>query len=183
MTFLEMLILAVALGLDAFSVAIGAGFVAFGLRRRIRLAWHFGFFQFAMPLLGWQMARLVSAEVGMSGKWLGGGLLILIGARMVQTSIRAKQEEPQQPRRDPTKGWMLVSLSLATSLDALGVGFSFGLLKAHLLNACLLIGAVAFVLTYMGMAMGNTLSSKVGTWAEGTGGCVLILLGLRMLFF
>jgi putative Mn2+ efflux pump MntP len=70
---------------------------------------------------------------------------------------------------------------LATSLDALGVGFGFGLLISDLLYACLLIGLVAFVLTYVGMAMGNTLFGKVGTWAEGIGGAVLIFLGLRIL--
>ena len=177
------LILAVALGLDAFSVALGAGFVAFGLRRRIRLAWHFGFFQFAMPLLGWQIARVISAKVGMSAKWVGAALLFFIGTRMVYASVRAKDDVILQPRRDPTKGWMLVSLSLATSLDALGVGFSFGLLVSDLLNACLLIGVVAFVLTYLGMSVGNLLSSRIGIWAEVVAGGVLIMLGLRMLLF
>ena len=183
MTFLEMLILAVALGLDAFSVALGAGFVVSGLRSRIRLAWHFGLFQFAMPLIGWRMARWVSPKVGMSGRWLGAGLLLFIGTRMVWASFRTKAEETGRSGRDPTKGWMLVGLSLATSLDALGVGFGFGLLITDLLDACLLIGLVAFVMTYLGMAMGNTLSSKVGTWAEAVGGVVLILLGFRMLLF
>jgi putative Mn2+ efflux pump MntP len=117
----------------------------------------------------------------MSGKWLGAGLLIFIGARMVLASFRVKREESQRSFKDPTKGWMLVGLSLATSLDALGVGFGFGLLVSDLLEACLLIGLVAFVLTYLGVAMGSRLSGKVGNWAEGVGGAVLIVLGFRML--
>lgn len=181
MTFLEMLALSLALGLDAFSVAIGAGIIASGLRRRLRLAWHFGFFQFAMPLLGWQLARLVSPRVGASSKWLGAILLSLIGARMIWASFSANPSLRGRFRSDPTKGWMLVGLSLATSLDALGVGFGFGLLISDLLPACLLIGLVAFVLTYTGMAMGNRLAGKVGTWAEAVGGTVLVLLGVRMI--
>jgi len=178
-----MLALSLALGLDAFSVAIGAGIVAPGLRRRLRLAWHFGFFQFGMPLLGWQLASVVSPRVGASSKWLGAFLLFLIGARMIRASFRPTASLKGRLSGDPTKGWMLVGLSLATSLDALGAGFGFGLLISDLLPACLLIGAVAFVVTYTGMAMGNRLAGRVGTWAEAVGGTVLVLLGVRMILF
>ncbi len=181
MTPLEMLVLSLALGLDAFSVAIGAGIIVSGFRRRIRLAWHFGVFQFGMPLVGWQMARFFSPKVGASSKWLGAFLLIAIGARMVKASLGPQKVPGMEATSDPTKGWMLVGLSVATSLDALGAGFGFGLLISDLLPVCVLIGVVAFVLTYAGMAMGNRLSSRVGRWAEAVGGTVLVLWGVRMM--
>lgn len=179
MTSIEVLLLSLALGMDAFSVAIGVGLTASGRRQIFRLSWHFGFFQFAMPLAGWQAARLVSSEVGSYGAWIGSGLLFLVGFRMLRDALRkgARQALP----RDPTKGWSLVMLSTATSIDALAVGFGLGLVGGSLFRACLLIGITAGLMTWLGMLLGRFLAARVGIYAELAGGVVLLLLALRLL--
>jgi len=178
----EVLLLALALGMDAFSVALGVGMVVSGWRQVFRLSWHFGFFQFCMPLVGWQAARLVSPRIGAFGNWVGAGLLFVIGGRMVGEGLRRKGEREGGYRIDPTRGWSLVGLSVATSIDALGVGFGFGLVEAHLFRACVVIGLVAMVMTWLGLRLGKVLGNRFGAFAEVLGGCVLVLLGVRMLF-
>ena len=175
----EMFLLALALGMDAFSVAVGVGLTAFGRRQIFRLSWHFGFFQFAMPLIGWQAARYLSSGIGTYGVWVGAGLLLLVGARMIREGLKKKREEA--PRVDPTRGWSLVVLSTATSIDALAVGFGLGLAGDSLLPACVLIGITAGSMTCFGMILGRTLAARVGTYAETAGGVVLVLLAVRML--
>jgi len=176
-----MILLAVALGMDAFSVALGVGFVAVGKRQTFRLCWHFGFFQFLMPLVGWQGARLLSPRIGALSAWLGAGLLFVIGIRMIWEGRRGQGEEGRRAGVDPTKGWSLVGLSLATSIDALGVGFGVGLVQEDLLKACVVIGFTAMGLTWLGMRLGKVLGRWTGPLAEIVGGCVLILLGIHLL--
>ena len=181
MTPVEMVFLAFALGMDAFSVALGVGLITTARRQVFRLCWHFGFFQFLMPLIGWQIARLVSPGIGMLSAWVGAGLLFAIGIRMILSGWKKDEETDNPAKADPTKGWSLVGLSLATSMDALGVGFGMGLVKGDLFKACVLIGLVALALTWLGMRLGRMAGSRLGTLAESAGGVVLILLGLHML--
>jgi manganese efflux pump family protein len=179
----EMLLLALALGMDAFSVALGVGLTVAGKRPVFRLSWHFGLFQFLMPLLGWQAARLVSARVGSLGAWVGAGLLLVIGGRMLRDGWRKRKGGREQVPADPTRGWSLVGLSVATSIDALGVGFGVGLAaQGDLMKACVVIGLVAGALTFLGMQFGRALGRRFGAAAEILGGAVLLLLGVRMLW-
>jgi len=179
----EILLLALALGMDAFSVALGAGMVVSGRRAILRLSWHFGFFQFLMPLVGWQAARFLSPRIGAFGNWVGAALLFLIGIRMIGEGLRKdKERQGEGGRIDPSRGWSLVGLSIATSIDALGVGFGFGLVRADLFRACVVIGLAAFVMTWLGVRLGTVLGKRFGTMAEVLGGVVLFLLGVRMLF-
>lgn len=179
MSLFEILLLALALGMDAFSVAVGVGLSASGKRQIFRLSWHFGFFQFAMPLLGWQAARTLASGIGTYGVWVGAGLLFGVGARMIREALKRKREEANPV--DPTRGWSLVVLSTATSIDALAVGFGLGLVGGNLFLACVLIGLTAGSMTWIGMLLGRTLAARVGTFAEILGGVVLVLLAVRML--
>jgi len=180
----EILFLSLALGMDAFSVALGAGMVVAGWRPALRLSWHFGFFQFLMPLVGWQAARVLSPSIGAFGGWLGAALLFLIGIRMIGEGLRKRGDGAREDGRiDPTRGWSLVGLSVATSIDALGVGFGFGLVRSHLFRACVVIGATALVMTWLGVRLGTVLGKRFGSAAEVLGGAVLVLLGFRLLLF
>ena len=181
MTRTEMIFLAFALGMDAFSVALGVGLFATGRRQVFRLCWHFGFFQFLMPLLGWQIARMASPRIGLLSAWVGAGLLFLIGIRMILTGWKKDTETEAPAKTDPTKGWSLMGLSLATSMDALGVGFGVGLVQEDLFKVCIIIGVVALALTWLGMRLGRMAGRRLGSLAETVGGVVLILLGLHML--
>jgi len=181
LTSAEILLLAVALGMDAFSVALGVGVVVSERRQVFRLSWHFGLFQFLMPLVGWQAARLLSPRIGAFGNWVGAGLLFLIGGRMLQEGLRRGKGRSDESRMDPTRGWSLVGLSVATSIDALGVGFGFGLVQADLFRACVVIGQAALVMTWLGLRLGKVLGDRLGAFAEVLGGGVLVLLGVRML--
>ncbi len=180
----EVFFLAVALGMDAFSVALGVGMIASGRRQIFRLSWHFGLFQFLMPLIGWQAARLLSPGIGALGRWVGAGLLFMIGTRMLLEGVRTrKAARPDAGRGDPTRGWSLLGLSLATSIDALGVGFGFGLVRSDLFRACVVIGLAAAIMTWSGVRLGKVLGKSSGAYAEALGGGVLVLLGVRMLLF
>jgi len=181
----EILFLSLALGMDAFSVALGVGMVASGPRQVFRLSWHFGPFQSFLPLIGRQGARLPSPSIGALGRWIGAGLLLLIGIRMLVEGVRKERgARPEEAVRiDPTRGWSLVGLSVATSIDALGVGFGFGLLGGDLFRACVVIGITAGVMTLVGIRLGRVLGQRFGVFAEVLGGGVLAVLALRMLLF
>jgi putative Mn2+ efflux pump MntP len=95
-----------------------------------------------------------------------------------------KERRPEPAARiDPTRGWSLVGLSVATSIDALGAGFGFGLFRADLFRACMAIGLTALGMTWTGIRLGKVLGGRIGPFAEVLGGAVLILLGVRMIVF
>ncbi len=92
----------------------------------------------------------------------------------------ARGNEGDRPKTDPTRGWMLVTLSVATSLDALAVGFSLALEEVMLWRAAVVIGLVAGVLSMIGILFGGRLGTRWGRWARLAGGCVLIAFALRI---
>ena len=122
-------ILGIALGLamDAFAVAIAVGLSIPALTRRhvFRLAWHFALFQAMMPVIGWLAGRTVSSYIAAFDHWVAFGLLSVIGGKMI---YEAGHPEQAADRGDPTRGLMLVTLSVATSIDALAVGLSLAFL-------------------------------------------------------
>jgi manganese efflux pump family protein len=180
----EILIIAFALAIDAFTVALAGGVSlrAVGARRTIRLAWHFGLFQTLMTLLGWGAGLSVRSFLEGFDHWLAMGLLGLVGGRMILNSLTAKEGEVSAA--DPTKGSTLVMLSVATSIDALAVGIGFSMLKIDIWMPSLIIGVMAFVLTAFGMQLGRAVKafSRIGRWAELAGGVVLLIIGLRILY-
>lgn len=172
---------ALALGCDAFAVGLGVGTRFCSPRQVFRLSFHFGFFQFMMPLLGWLLGMSVVGVARSWGPWIGFGLLLTIGAKMIYESFKPDEERESQNCPDPTKGLSLVMLSLATSIDALGVGFSLGMLKQNLFHAAVCIGIVACLMTWAAMKAGNRLSSSFGRRMEVIGGLILIAIGVKLL--
>ena len=141
MDFLALLGIALGLAMDAFAVAVAAG-LALGevsARQTFRLAWHFGFFQFMMPVVGWLAGLTVERWIAAGGHWVAAGLLGLIGGRMIYEALRGERDGA---RGDPTKGLSLVVLSVATSVDALAVGLSLGVLGIGIWHPAVVIGAV-----------------------------------------
>ncbi|MGQ9668562.1 MAG: manganese efflux pump MntP [Desulfosoma sp.] len=179
MSALETLLLAVALGCDAFAVGLGVGTRFCAPRQIFRLAFHFGLFQFAMPLVGWAMGLYLVNLVQRWGPWLAFFLLVFIGGKMAYESVRG--EESHEVCADPTRGMSLVVLSVATSMDALGVGFSLGILGRHLLGAAVVIGITAAVMTWAAMRIGNRFSVLWGRRMGVFGGLVLIAIAFKLL--
>ena len=178
MPILEVFILAVGLGMDAFSVALGVGTGGAGLRRTLRLSWHFGLFQFFMPVLGWQAGRRLLSLISAWDHWVAFGILAVIGVHML---INAFRPEAERPKGDPTRSWRLVLLSLATSIDAFGAGIGLGVLGSSLIQPCVVIGVVAALMTMAGVQLGGRVSRLLGQRAEALGGVVLIALAIKLL--
>ena len=180
MSWFEILLLAVSLGMDAFSVGLGVGAKFSQPRQVFRLIWHFGLFQFMMPLLGWQIGSGIGSFAGEYQSWLAAAVLLLVGGKIVRDSFHEGKREIKDT--DPTRGWSLVGLSIATSLDAFGVGMGLGLLLESLLYPCLLIGVVAAAMTLLGMKLGERLARFGGKRMEAVGGIVIILIGIKIFF-
>lgn len=180
---LTLFIIAIALALDAFSVALAAGvsLCHASFRQTFRLAWHFGLFQAGMNFLGWLGGQTVQHFIAPIAPWLSFGLLSAIGGHMIYEGF---SEDEEQERCDPTRGSRMVLLSVATSIDALAVGFSFAALGQPILWPATLIGLVALTLTAIGLHLGCFVGnrSNLGKRAEFIGGVVLIAIGLKILY-
>ena len=171
--------IAVGLAMDAFAVAIAAGIKLAPVsgRQTFRLAFHFGLFQAMMPLLGWLAGSRIAGHIQAVDHWVAFALLSYVGVKMLWES---RHEKPAAAS-DPTRGWMLVTLSIATSIDALAVGLSMGLLDVSIWAPCLVIGLVAAAFTTAGILGGSRLGQRWGRVAETAGGCVLLAIGVKVL--
>lgn len=178
---LQTLVVAICLGMDAFSVglAVGGRLGRASARQAFRLAFHFGLFQFAMPLAGWALGRAAVGRVEQWDHWIAFGLLLAVGLHMIVEAVRGGKRLGR--KSDPTRGWMLVGLSVATSIDALAVGVGFGVLRLAMFRSAVVIGAVAAVMTLIGLRSGGALRLWMGRRMEAIGGLVLIVLAVRML--
>ena len=180
MSLITILLLAVGLGVDAFSVAIGIG--AANRQKSwapvLRLSIAFGLFQFVMPLAGWLAGSTVVEMIENYDHWIAFGLLVLVGGKMI---LQGFEKESDEEKADQTRGWPLLLLSIATSIDALAVGFSFSLLKTPILFPAAIIGVVCFIMTAVGMIFGKGLARIFGRKVEILGGLVLIAIGVKIL--
>jgi len=178
LSFLETLVIALGLAMDAFSVSMAVAAGGRTARQTFRLSFHFGLFQFFMPLIGGFVGKSLAQPLGAYDHWIAFGVLAFIGGHMIFQSIH---EKPERSSADRSKGWSLVFLSTATSIDALGVGFSMGLIATNLLIPCFVIGIVAGALSFVGVKLGRRLSLVFGRAAEAFGGLVLLLIAVKML--
>lgn len=169
--------------MDALAVAIATGVSLKKVsgRQTFRLSWHFGLFQALMPILGWLGGSTVDQYLSKIDHWITFFLLLIIGIRMIAENF--KTETPQTQRNDPTRGTSLVMLSLATSIDALAVGFSISMLKISIGYAALIIGVVAAIFTVAGLHIGRLISSisRLANYATVAGGILLVGIGIKIL--
>lgn len=183
MDLLAIILIALALAVDAFAVALASGVSLCQVsgRQTFRLAFHFGFFQAGMNIIGWAAGLTVRTLLESVDHWLAFGLLALVAAKMIKDSIAGRDEEAQKV--DPTRGYTLVMLSVATSIDSLAVGLSFAVLNVSIWMPAAIIGLVATLLTIVGLRLGCLLgsASRVGARAEIVGGLVLLGIGINIL--
>ncbi|HSV75059.1 MAG TPA: manganese efflux pump MntP family protein [Chthonomonadales bacterium] len=179
--YLAVSAIAVGLAMDATAVAIACS-VTLGrvsARQVFRLAFHFGLFQATMPLIGWLAGRALTAGVQAWDHWVAFGLLTAIGLRAINDGL-ARRDDTPTPSGDPTRGLSLVSLSVATSIDALAAGMSFALLRVTVWQACAVIGVITAALTVAGMLLGSRLGSALGRRMQAVGGVALVLVGAKI---
>lgn len=181
MSTAEIILLALGLAMDAFAVSlvVGAGQHARRLRPAVRLSFHFGLFQCLMPMAGWALGRGVDRWMASFDHWIAFGLLAIVGGRMVYAGLHPQEE---RHRDDPTRRWNLVSLSVATSIDAFAVGLSLALLRVSIWYPCVLIGLITAGLSVIGVRIGNRVGDHLGGRMEVVGGLILCLIGARILW-
>jgi putative Mn2+ efflux pump MntP len=181
MGFIEILLIAVGLAMDAFAVSLAAGALkeVRGRRATFRLSFHFGLFQFIMPVIGWYAGSTIVGYIAAFDHWIAFGLLGYVGGRMILSGLGKKEESF---RGDPSRGYMLITLSVATSIDALAVGLSLAMIQVSIWYPSVVIGVVAGILSIVGVGMGRRLGIAFGKRMEVAGGIILILIGLRILY-
>ena len=174
--------IALGLAMDAFSVAIGVSIALGGTSKRqtFRLVWHFGLFQALMPIIGWAAGTSMRPSIKLWDHWLAFVFLGAVGGRMIFESVRGDRSEPN--RTDPTRGWSLVVLSIATSIDALAVGLTFAALGVQVWTPAAIIGATAAVMTLLGALGGRAFGARFGSRMAVVGGIVLVAIGVWILF-
>ena len=180
MGFLELFLTGVGLAMDAFAVSVCKGLVT-EKSNRIRCAlmcglW-FGGFQFLMPLLGFAGGSVFAARLEAVDHWIAFILLSLIGGNMVREGLSGEEEGGSASLKP---GEMLL-LAIATSIDALAVGVTFAALRVSILPACTIIGLTTFVISFAGVVGGSFFGSRLEKYSRMAGGCILILIGLRIL--
>jgi putative Mn2+ efflux pump MntP len=180
MNFIEILLISLSMAMDAFAVCLGAGAheQTSGPRPTFRLAFHFGLFQFLMPVLGWFAGETIARYITSFDHWIAFGLLAFVGGRMVWSGFHP---ETDKEFNDPSRGWTLVLLSIAVSIDALAVGLSMGIVGVTIWFPAVIIGIVTGLVSWLGLRLGNKLGETFGKRMEIAGGLILVLIGVRIL--
>ena len=178
MGFVELFLIGVGLSMDAFAVSIckGLGMRRLSMGQALVIGFFFGGFQALMPLIGWALGTQLADFIAPIDHWIAFILLALIGANMIRESFG---EEEQLDDSFSVK--TMLPLAVATSIDALAVGVSFACIDVDIVPAISIIGATTFILSAVGIKIGNVFGAKYKSKAEFLGGAVLILLGLKIL--
>mgnify|MGYP000972844594 FL=1 len=181
MGFFELFLIGIGLSMDAFAVAIckGLGMERINKRDALLLALFFGGFQALMPLTGYLLGSRFASYIERWDHWIAFVLLAFIGGNMIRES--REQEEEEAKHCGSIRYRELFTLAVATSIDALAVGVSFAFLGVRIAPAVTLIGCTTFVLTLVGVWVGNLFGSRYKSRAELTGGIILILIGVKIL--
>lgn len=168
------------MAMDAFSVALAVGTLIQPLtgRHLFRLGWHFGLFQFLMPVIGYTAGLGARRYFEVFGPCVAAGLLVIVGMRMLHAGVRGRDEVL---RGDPTRGLSLVVLSIATSIDALAIGATLAALGVSIWYPAVIIGLVAGALTLLGMVIGARLGRAFRRGMVGLGGLILCGIAVKVI--
>ena len=172
------LFIALSMAMDAFAVSLGSGVkIGPGPRPLFRIAFHFGLFQALLPILGWLFGNTIEPLVKGLDHWIAFGLLAFVGIRMIRSGLSKNEEEIV---KDPSRGWTMVMLSIAVSIDALAVGLSLAFLGVSIWTPALIIGLVTGALSLIGLRVGNGVGKRFGKPVEVLGGLFLVGIGVRI---
>jgi putative Mn2+ efflux pump MntP len=178
MGFITLLLLAIGLCFDTFAVSVSSGL----LRKEIvfwqavRIAFFLALFQAIMPLLGWAGGITIKAWIEPFDHWVALGILTILGVKMLIES-RKKSEDKNI---NPLDIKVIISMALATSIDAFAVGISFAIIQVNMIMAVLVIGSVTFIASMLGILFGKKTGSHFGQKMEIIGGLILIGIGVKI---
>lgn len=183
MGFLTMLLIALGLAMDAFAVSVSNGicYRKAGLKEAFYTAFTFGLFQAGMPLIGYYAGSTFSASVAFLDHWIALALLSFIGGSMIYSAIKEIRNPGTERYRAACNLKDLILQGIATSIDALAVGISFAVIQTNIFMAVVLIGLVTFICCFIGVIIGRGFGNRLKEKAEILGGCILILIGIKIL--
>ncbi len=176
---LEILLISIGLAMDAFAVSVckGLAMKKMSWKNAIIIGIYFGTFQALMPVLGYFLGATFENLVTKIDHWVAFGLLNLIGVNMLKEAFSKETEE----NNDDIGVKTMMILAIATSIDALAIGITFAFLRVNLPVAVTMIGVITFILSVIGVKIGNKFGDKYERKAEVVGGLILILMGVKIL--
>lgn len=182
--FIELLLIGIGLSMDAFAVAVCKGLAMrkVNKKRAVVIGLFFGGFQALMPFLGWLLGTQFEKYIEDVDHWLAFFLLLFIGGKMIVEALGPENEMLEIKKMDPPFDLLeMLVLSFATSVDALAVGITFGVLNYPIVESITIIGVTTFALSIVGVYVGNFFGKKYKTGAEIAGGIILIAIGTKIL--
>lgn len=179
MGILEIFLIGVGLSMDAFAVSVckGLSMKKLDWKKAIIIALYFGVFQAIMPVIGYLLGTTFESLVTQIDHWIAFILLVIIGANMIKGALGKESENSN----DKVDFKTMIVLAIATSIDALAIGITFAFFKTKLLSSVSIIGVITFVLSLVGVKIGNKFGDKYEKKAEFLGGVILILIGVKIL--
>lgn len=178
MPLFQLVTIALGVSADAFAVAVSQGLALQRFMRSgaLKIAFTFAFFQMFMPVIGWLFGSQLGGLFSSYSTWVAAGLLVLVGGHMLIEAIREGDDDGDTPVQ---LSWAkLLTLGVATSIDAFAVGVSLSLMDAPLVLAVALIGIATFSISYLGVYLGHRVGSRFQRPAEIAGGVVLIAIAI-----
>ena len=180
MGLVEIILIAISLAMDAFAVSIckGLSMKKMDWKKAIIIALYFGLFQGGMPLIGYILGVGFEESIKFIDHWIAFGLLAFIGGNMIKEALSKNEDDEVDDKVDFKT---MIVLAIATSIDALAVGVTFAFLNVNIILAVSLIAIITFIISCIGVKLGNVFGDKYEKKAELAGGIVLILIGLKIL--
>lgn len=180
MNIISIIFIAFGLSMDAFAVSITSGFSIKSLKinNALKIGTFFGLFQAIMPIIGWLAGLSFREIISDIDHWIAFGLLVIIGSKMIYESSKM---EVKNDKINPLNLYLLLTLSIATSIDALAIGLTLSFLKVSIILPVIIIGSVTFLLSVTGVYIGNKFGHYFERKIEIVGGFILIGIGVKIL--
>lgn len=178
--FITFILIGIGLSFDSFAVSVSCGLMKqeIKFRQAVPVAFSLAFFQAFFPVLGWFLGTKISNLIASFDHWIAFGLLSVIGIKMIIEGIKP---EGMLKKFNPFDIKVLIGLSVATSIDALVVGLSFGFLEMPILFPVAIIGGVTFIASMLGMLSGKNVPAKLSHKSLIVGGVILTIIGIKVL--